>query len=951
LKKSKLILGEIFLFMSVFFLISSNVNGQTIVDNVNDLTSALTADGDDEVVLSTDLSINSKLKIVGNKILNLGTHKLTLNEWNFASNNTNGGQILLDRNDNKKFTLKNGTLSGGPTAGLQYHAYNIGVVSVGNNAPENLDVTIQDITHTGTGGFFKGKTSNIILKGKIDLRENQFNIRAKNMTFYGNPDDPDDPENVDFYGYTSATADPGDWSQYNGGLNLSFDGYQTFRGPNQRILNINKNAKVILKNDNNTTGNARAYANNIANFAEIHVYGYLEATAIGTSIRTTSSSVSTGVATENGRALLQVYEGASFKTASTATTNTTYGTVFSYPITIRSKAAKVFDMRFFGTGQFFYAWRASDFYLDSSDIAFWDKSKKGVGNPNYIWQNVDWMNIIGFTNTGSPKANSSNPNLAANFTINNASRISNDIRIPAIIPDSSFTTSDGKYVVNNGDNSFYGSTDYTYPDNSFSGDIVPDTKISLYSGTTEVTSTMTNSEGKWEFSDFQKLKLKAGTYTLKMTDSDQRIAPDITFTVKDTLPPEASTKLYKFVENTATALTNPKNDSILSFKDETSSDANIKFEYNITEERRQTIIANPGFYEVPLKVTDESGNSTIVSAPVIVYEKNKPVTTDFVSGQDFEVPFDEWNNGTPQDKRNIVTAEEYGNARGYTISGNTVTNVTEDSDKFIINYSEPAGGWRPGNSYEIEISSGTYKKILIMTLGKKDADIVIKQVYQDTDKQIYSNLETQQSVVTISTKATMGDPLHNLIDQLILDKKLIINYTGYDEIDKYSYVVKVNGEVVNTDKVPEDNFEIIYSYNGQIRFETTPNLDFGSHKVGLSGDTFKLSDTSESEIRIINTLQDKKWQLKLTLPDGIINTDNQQKFLGDMIYRDSAGTPITINESAQVISNQGNDKTLKSTVDVRGNNNSGIYISQSIGNYKGRYSGNLIWSLEDVITP
>ncbi|MFC6345815.1 hypothetical protein [Vagococcus carniphilus] len=240
------------LFFSLIIMLFFTLHGATTVQadvSVADdkqLATVLTTAGDETVSLLRDITLSERVDIVGNKTIDLNNKKLTLAEG--ANDAGKVGKFYLNRADNQQFTIKNGQMIGGDTRGLASHGSIIGAISVGTSANANLVTTVQDISHNSKGGFYKGKTSKVVFKGKVTLENEQFNVRAKNMDFYGNSQNPDDPENVDFYGYASADGDPLDWSTYNGGLNLSFDGYESFLGANQRILNINKNAKVKLKN-------------------------------------------------------------------------------------------------------------------------------------------------------------------------------------------------------------------------------------------------------------------------------------------------------------------------------------------------------------------------------------------------------------------------------------------------------------------------------------------------------------------------------------------------------------------------------------------------------------------------------------------------------------------------------------------------------------------------------
>lgn len=124
-----------------------------------------------------------------------------------------------------------------------------------------------------------------------------------------------------------------------------------------RRIYIGKNSHVVLNNTNN--GNL-AYANNIGNFSIINVDGSLEATSVGTSLRTTASSRNNGTpynnqaGTFNGQANIYVNQGAKFKVSSTSNVGQ-LGTLFTYNTNVYVYKPDVLDMRYFGSSNFFYS--------------------------------------------------------------------------------------------------------------------------------------------------------------------------------------------------------------------------------------------------------------------------------------------------------------------------------------------------------------------------------------------------------------------------------------------------------------------------------------------------------------------------------------------------------------------------------------------------------------------
>lgn len=61
-------------------------------------------------------------------------------------------------------------------------------------------------------------------------------------------------------------------------------------------------------------------------------------------------------------------------------------------------------------------------------------------------------------------------------------------------------------------------------------------------------TTQTTDDGTWRFTDMDLSTVKGGTIgTVDLVDTDKRLATQIKFTVKDTIPPKATPKLIKLI--------------------------------------------------------------------------------------------------------------------------------------------------------------------------------------------------------------------------------------------------------------------------------------------------------------------------------------------------------------------------------------------------------------------
>ncbi|QIL48238.1 carboxypeptidase-like regulatory domain-containing protein [Vagococcus hydrophili] len=586
--------------------------------------------------------------------------------------------------------------------------------------------------------------------------------------------------------------------------------------------------------------------------------------------------------------------------------------------------------------------------IKNSNIAVWDKSRKGIGNPNDIWQDVDWMMIRGFTNSGNPKAMSSNNDLANRFTINNYSRISNDIKLPIIIPDEEFQVGNTVVLKNNA-TSFYGSTDYYLPDGSLVGQAAPGAAV-LFELAGRKYTTVTDSNGNWRFNNLDITSVSGGTYgQLSMIDQDKRISKIVPVLIEDKVPPTGDPRLIKAKKGDMTNLTDPKY-AVLNSKDETTPTNQLIYEYVTSLEDRQKMVSEVGTYEVEVKLSDLAGNYTIIKAPVIVHEPPEVITDGFITGKDFEIDFDTWVSANDAGKRQLMISEEYGNLRGFEITGQNLIDITNIPSKLGINFS--GHNWEPKKTYPITVKVKSYTKVIRVTLVPAEVEMNPNQVYSGTITPIYIDLTNNAKVDNSKIeKVKIGDDLETIVNQMITDKKMTLNYTGYGEVKVKDYKVIVNGNELKTSVVPDQNFQLVYNYTGQMKFASAPNLDFGKIETSQKQESYKLVSTSESDVSVINTLLNDNWNLQVSLPQGIKNKKTQEEFIGQLVYFDSAGKETVIDKYGKKIMEQKPEMMSLSKVDVRGSGKSGMTLKQEIGNSNGDYEGELIWSLEDSPKP
>ena len=655
-KKQGFVLCAFFSLLIVIGLPTNVKADNYTVYNEAGLKQYLELPSSDTVTLGGSIVLNSRITIKSNKVLDLNNQAIMAKVGTFDNS---GGFNLTNTAGFTDFTIKNGSIQGGPTEGLGADGSKAGIVFAEDRA-YNLKVTAENIRHDGTA-FFKGHSTDLIFKGKMYLQNTKFNARALNITMYGNPFNENDPGNVDFYGYVDFADGANDWATGQGGVNLSFDGYNNNSakaiGKTTKNLEIPKNSKVKLVNKQSQY--SLEYSNNVGNFAQINIDGEFIAEAEGSPLRTTAATNTGQVGTQSDQSEVNVNPGSIFKISS-FDVRSTYGTIYTFSVDINVNNPKIFDIRAFGNGRFFHGWTTrnkNNFRLYNSDVGVWAKKDKGIGNPLYLWQDVKLIEILKFDYTDTQaamlKKTTTNPaEIAPKFYINDFSRISNDVALPQIVPD--------KKVVGNNETSISGRTEYVLPDGTVVDKVAAGAKMTMIVGGKDYTTTA-DQNGKWSFNNLPLSTVSGGsTATITLVDADKRYGNPAYVVLEDKTPPKAEPKLIKAKLNDMNNLNDPKL-SLVDYSDETTAKSLLKVEYVTTLEERQKMLKEVGKYDVKIKVTDAAGNFTIVDAPVIVHNPTEVITNGFASAKDFEIDYDKWVSATDAQKRSIMLSEEYGN--------------------------------------------------------------------------------------------------------------------------------------------------------------------------------------------------------------------------------------------------------------------------------------------------
>ncbi|MBL1230306.1 hypothetical protein IW492_13800 [Enterococcus sp. BWB1-3] len=693
------------------------------INNIDDWNAAMTNTTDIEYYLAADLTLTTTATVSTNKNLDLNGHTLTFSG--------NAGKLLLKGyEDFTDFTIYNSIIGQGGIASTGHTTGNYrGPIYDGradnriasNVGPSNqnaeLTVTFKDIDVNSADEFaYLYYAKQVMLKGNVTIRTEGKGIVATNITVYGNETNPDDPENAYVISTTgTANSNPTYYGDLYGPLNFVLGtNYGATGGWNNRPTElkfwVQRNAAVYGQN-NGTSG--QAYQNVIANYQVVQNDGTLRAIAQnnGSALRTITSN---GSDAQSPHAQIIINSG-SVTEISTLGTGATNGAIYSYKMNLIVDTPEIFDIRYFGRNQFFYAYNSgsrSSISVKNMNHAVWSTTQAGIGNPIEIWPNVATFDITGLYTNVRGTITSSEPAMAEIFNFNNYSRWSNDILLPSInLEEEQATLVDDIYEIPNNQVGLSGSTDYVVPDGSNVAKSADAATLTMTLGAKTFTTT-TDVDGNWSFDDADFAQFAGGTTgTIKLVDKDQR-THEISIKILDKQAPKVTTKLISVQQNQAAAIPTDPKQALSSYTDETTPTANLTVGWVTTQEERDALVETVGLKIAKVNVKDAAGNETIAEVQIYVSDDETVTTSDgSVRGIDSSISLTSWKNASDEEKRAIIITA--GKAKGYTISGTIMTDVTEDPDLFLIDYSSV--GEDTAQSYPVILSVGTAKKTIYVT--------------------------------------------------------------------------------------------------------------------------------------------------------------------------------------------------------------------------------------------
>lgn len=246
--------------------------------------------------------------------------------------------------------------------------------------------------------------------------------------------------------------------------------------------------------------------------------------------------------------------------------------------------------------------------------------------------------------------------------------------------------------------------------------------------------------------------------------------------------------------------------------------------------------------------------------------------------------------------------------------------------------------------------STTDKELQYLTieLSFVKVNMTVKQVYKAKNEQfIYKDLDSQTIVDNTSNvydETIIGDELSDIIDSLKAknDSEIKIDYDWYLPIDSSKdYIVMVNGTKVNTDTVPDDDFELLIVYTGISAIEI-PDLNYGNIFTTNTEDTRYDNPNLTQKATVLNTDITYNWDLVVSMKRKITKSGTTENYLGGLLFKKN-GVDTVLNDSGVIFSSKSEQSNqLKSEIPMD------IKLFQNIGNNVGKYDGELTWILDNT---
>lgn len=535
------------------------------------------------------------------------------------------------------------------------------------------------------------------------------------------------------------------------------------------------------------------------------------------------------------------------------------------------------------------------FSADIQAVSAWNKADSTKEDPSYMWTPMYGMAVTyNGINTTKVAANSVTTKMQNDFITNyrteKFSRVLFDY-IPDVVigfdqPSDNKTIESGQkltgVVNNNALIIFYKVVDET--DASTDVLLTDPTIVSPVDGDDRKFHTVADGNGKFSYTIPDDVELKAGEKIKAYAWLDGKDSSAIQ-TVLDKTPPSGDSVTYEV------ALNDPVPDASVFVKDASDTNPttqNFTYQFNAETplETIQQDMKVVGEYTVKIDLTDEAGNTTVITSKLVVHPYGQ-----YITGDTFETNREEIKSMSDAELIDYIVSNS--KASAYKVSDGVQT----DLSKFIT--VTDFGGLNDYDSltpkdYTIELTVKAADSGLTTDISTKITVTVVQSIGTITAE--FLDEKGNSILDPVSIEGIIGQTVDLSADSSIKDALSTVEQKNYD----------LNQRPTNETAVPvtSEGTTVKYMFKGMLFIKSQPkDLDFGIKSVG--NETTKIDKATYDTPLVIwdNRAELTSWTLTAQLEDPLRNQVDTTKILPNAIqYKvDSKTTiPISVNDAQPI---------------------------------------------------
>lgn len=448
--------------------------------------------------------------------------------------------------------------------------------------------------------------------------------------------------------------------------------------------------------------------------------------------------------------------------------------------------------------------------------------------------------------------------------------------------------------------------------------------------------TIADGNGKFSFTLPDDVDLKAGEKIKAYGWLDGKDSSIIQTTL-DKTPPSGESVVYNLAVN------DPVPDANFFVKNATDTNPSPQnFTYNFNSETPLEVIKNDmkraGEYVMKIDLSDEAGNTTVISSKLVVHPYNQ-----YIFGDNFETKREEINGMSDTDLINFILSQS--NPSAYKVSNgvkNDLTNVITVTDFGELNEYDSL----LPKDYYVELTVKALDSGLATDLSTKINVTVVKSIGTITAEFLDEKGNPISGIDPVTVDGTIGQTVDLSTNDAIKDALSAVELKNYDLDQRPATETAV--------PVTSEGTTVQYRFKGKLIIKSKPtDLDFGIKSVG--NETTKVDKATYDTPLIIwdNRADLTSWTLTAQLEDSLRSQVDTTKTLPDAIrYKvDSKTTlPITVSD-AQPITVHTHDSEGEYNISSEWDKGeTGFQLKIPAGGVRklGEYQTTIIWQLGET---